>query len=321
MLNDEMETEIYYTWMQVTDANEDLLPIPGTEIDQAKLVLELQKENRELRMHLACKQQKLVKLKAQSLAAYSSPTPPSASSFLSTPPTSVQPNEKRRAGRSFLTATYLTPENMNKGEEMAITIRKLYQKVKALESEIERMKKDHSLQIKHKDDIIRELSQKSGRKVAAPGEVGKRVVTRSSIRPKNENTGELKSPSYRFRSPLPMAKKRSFWDITAANSPSVAALNERKTRSHVISEPTANPSMLLQVCCFFSPNHYKAQTSLQTIVLHVRQVLDTNISGVCLRHSSNTPLTMSKNIYIYFRLRCISVTTWTRVKRMGRYLL
>ncbi|KAK2367953.1 kinesin protein KIN-8A [Trifolium repens] len=231
---------------KATDANEDLLPIPGTEIDQAKLVLELQKENRELRMHLACKQQKLVKLKAQSLAAYSSPTPPSASSFLSTPPTSVQPNEKRRAGRSFLTATYLTPENMNKGEEMAITVRKLYQKVKALESEIERMKKDHSLQIKHKDDIISELSQKSGRKVAAPGEVGKRVVTRSSIRPKNENTGELKSPSYRFRSPLPMAKKRSFWDITAANSPSVAALNERKTRSHVISEPTANPSMLLQ---------------------------------------------------------------------------
>jgi hypothetical protein len=171
--------------------------------------------------------------------------------------------------------------------------------VKALESEIERMKKDHSLQIKHKDDIIRELSQKSGRKVAAPGEVGKRVVTRSSIRPKNENTGELKSPSYRFRSPLPMAKKRSFWDITAANSPSVAALNERKTRSHVISESTANPSMLLQVCCFFSPNHYKSQTSLQTIVLHVRQVLGTNISGVCLRHSSNTPLTMSKNIYIY----------------------
>ncbi|GAU45914.1 hypothetical protein TSUD_280550 [Trifolium subterraneum] len=231
---------------KATDA-EDLLPIPGTEIDQAKLVLELQKENRELRMHLACKQQKIVKLQAQSLAAYSSPTPPSASSFLSTPPTSVQPNEKRRAGRSLLTATYLTPENMNKGEEIAITVRTLYQKVKALESEIERMKKDHSLQIKQKDDVIRELSQKGGRKVVAPGEVGKRVVTRSSIRPKNENTGELKSPSHRFRSPLPMAKKRSFWDITAANSPSVAALNGRKTRSHVISEPTANPSMLLQV--------------------------------------------------------------------------
>ncbi|CAJ2642065.1 unnamed protein product [Trifolium pratense] len=231
---------------KATDANEDLLPISGTEIDQAKLVLELQKENRELRMHLAFKQQKLMKLQAQSLAAYSSPTPPSASSFLSTPPTSVQPNEKRRAGRSLLTAAYLTPANMNKGEAIAITVRTLYQKVKSLESEIERMKKDHSLQIKQKDDVIRELSQKSGRKVAAAGEVGKRVVTRSSIRPKNENTGELKSPSHRFRSPLPMAKKRSFWDITAANSPSVATLNGRKTRSHVISEPTANPSMLLQ---------------------------------------------------------------------------
>lgn len=250
MLNS--ETEICCSLMQASDANEDLLPVPETEIDQVKLVLELQKENRELRMQLARKQQQLLKLQAQSLAAYSSPTPPSGSSFLSTPPTSVQPNEKRRTRPSFLTATYLTPETKNKGDEITFTVRTLYQKVKTLESEIEKMKKDHSLQIKQKDNIIRDLSQKSGKKVAAAGEVGNRVVTRSSIRPKDENIGELKSPSHRFQSPLPKVKKRSFWDITAANSPSVAALNGRKTRSHVISEPTAHPSMLLQVRCFFS---------------------------------------------------------------------
>ena len=69
---------------------------------------------------------------------------------------------------------------------------------------------------------------------------------------KDPNIGELKSPSHRFRSPVSTAKKRSFWDITAANSPSVTTLNGRKTRSHVISELTGHPSMLLQVEWFFT---------------------------------------------------------------------
>ena len=236
-------------WIQVSDANEDPLPVPETETDQAKLVLELQKENRELRMQLARQQQKLLTLQAQSLAAHSSPTPPSATA-LSTPPTSVQPIEKRRTRSSFLAGTCFTPEsNKKKGAELAV--RTLNRTVKALEAEIERMKKDHSLQLKQKDDLILELSQKGGNQVAAAAveEVGKRVVTRASLRPKEPNNGELKSPSHRFRSPAPTAKKRSFWDITTTNSPSVATLNGRKTRSHVIPEPTTAPppSMLLQV--------------------------------------------------------------------------
>ena len=114
---------------------------------------------------------------------------------------------------------------------------------------MEKMKKDHSLQLKQKDDLIRELSQKGGKQaVVAEGDISKRVVTRASLRPKKDpNIGELKSPSHRFRSPVSTAKKRSFWDITAANSPSVTTLNGRKTRSHVISELTGHPSMLLQV--------------------------------------------------------------------------
>lgn len=250
--------------MQAPDANEDLLPVPKTETDQAKLILELQNENRQLRIQLARQKQMLLKLKAQSLAAYSSPTPPSASSFLSTPPTSIQPNGKQRTRPS---ATYLTPKTENKGEEIAFTVGTLYQKVKALESEIVRMKKDHSLMIKQKDDVIRELSQKSEKKVTAAEELGNRVVTRSSIRPKVENTGELKSPSHRFHSPLQMAKKRSFWDITAANSPSVTALNGRKTRSHITSEPTAHPSMLLKVWCFFFLNYENIITSFNYCVM------------------------------------------------------
>nr|GMD40868.1 kinesin-like protein KIF18B isoform X2 [Ipomoea batatas] len=40
--------------------------------------------------------------------------------------------------------------------------------------------------------------------------------------------------------------KRSFWDITRANSPSLVTLNGRKTRSHVNSKRTTAPSKLLQ---------------------------------------------------------------------------
>ncbi|KAK4257308.1 hypothetical protein QN277_006911 [Acacia crassicarpa] len=219
------------------DATEDVVPVVETETDQAKLVLELQKENRELRMQLAKLQQKQMILQAQSLAANTSPTPPSATSSLFTPPTSAQPNQKRRPRTtSLFSATWCTPESKKKADEVAAG-KALERTVKTLEAEIERMKKEHSLQLKQKDDLIRELSQKVE---------GKRMVTRSSLRPKETNTGELKSPGHRFKSPAPPAKKRSFWDITTANSPSVTTLNGRKTRSHVVTEPIAPPSMLLQ---------------------------------------------------------------------------
>lgn len=245
MLN--LNNVICYVWTQVTDANEDQLPEPEIESDQTKLVLELQKENRELRIQLTQHQQKMLTLEAQSLASHSSPTLPSAER-LSTP-TSAQPVEKRRSRSSFLAGTCFTPETKKKGAELAI--KTLQRTVKTLEAEIERMKKDHKLQLKQKDDIIRELSQNGVRQTLTAGETGKGVVTRASLRPKEQNNSEIKSPSQRFRSPAPTAKKRTFWDITTNNSPSVTTLNGRKTRSHVLAEPTAPPpSMLLQVLSY-----------------------------------------------------------------------
>ncbi|KAJ7956561.1 Kinesin-like protein [Quillaja saponaria] len=225
------------------ETNENLLPTPATETDQAKLLLELQKENRELRVQLAHQQQKLLTLQAQSLAANSSPTPPSATSLL-TPPTCAQPHEKRKPRPSFLAGNCFTPESKKKtaGE----SVKTLQRTVKTLEAEIEKMKKDHILQLKRKDDLIHVLSRKSKKPLGVEEERAKRVVTRASQLPKEPTTGDLKSPSSRFRSPAPTAKKRSIWDITTANSPSIATLNGRKTRSHVISEPPAAPSMLLQ---------------------------------------------------------------------------
>lgn len=115
---------------------------------------------------------------------------------------------------------------------------------------MEKMKREHELKMKQKDDLIRALSQKKAVKEEAADVAPARrevVGKTTTCRPKQGNSADPKiaSPSHRFRSPP--AKKRSFWDITAANSPSVATLSGRKTRSHAISEASAPPSMLLQV--------------------------------------------------------------------------
>lgn len=234
--------------LQACDANEEILQVPESEPDQAKLLLELQKENRELRVQLAKQQQKLLAAQAQSLAANSSPAPSTGSSLLTPPRPSCKANEKQKNRPSFLAGNCFTPESKRKkGDEE--TVKDLKQTVKALEAEIERIKKDHALQIKQKDAFIRDLSRKGVKQaeVLVGGQGAKRTVTRASLRPKEAIEGELKSPSHRFQSPAPTAKKRSFWDITTANSPSVTTLNGRKTRSHVASEGSAAPSMLLQV--------------------------------------------------------------------------
>ncbi|XP_058088069.1 kinesin-like protein KIN-8A isoform X2 [Magnolia sinica] len=231
--------------------NEEPMLVPESETGQAKLLLELQKENHDLRMQLARHQQKLLAMQAQSLAVNSSPTPQSVTSLLS-PPCSTQPNEKRRPKSSLLSGNcFNTPESKKKCAEE--TIKELRQTVKGLEIEMERMKIDHALQIKQKDAFIRELSRNNPKPLQ---EAVARVVTRASLRPKEHTErmrakggksaveGELKSPSYRFQSPAPTAKKRSFWDITTANSPSVTNLNCRKTRNHVATDQA--PSMLLQ---------------------------------------------------------------------------
>ncbi|KAM0021820.1 hypothetical protein Hdeb2414_s0024g00655161 [Helianthus debilis subsp. tardiflorus] len=101
-----------------------------------------------------------------------------------------------------------------------------------LEAAMEKMKEDHGLQMKHKDDLIREISQKGG----------KRVVTKGNLRPKETETARVRGLCRRLSE---RKKKRSFWVLTTANSPSVVTLNGRKTRNHVVKELAAAPSMLL----------------------------------------------------------------------------
>ncbi|KAF8081326.1 hypothetical protein N665_0891s0003 [Sinapis alba] len=232
------------------EVNEEVVQVSeqvgGT--DQGKLVFELQEENRELRVKLAEQQQKLLTLEAETLAAANnnniSPTPPSISSLM-TPPSALTAQQKKKPRHSLLSGTCFTPES-SKRRKAEDAVKELQLTVKALKIEMERMKREHVVQMKkQKEELMKDLCSKKSEKTPERGkETTRRIVTRGSLRPKEKVKELIKSPSHRFASPAAAAKKRSFWDITVANSPS---LDRRKTRSHVL--PPVNqeaPSMLLQ---------------------------------------------------------------------------
>ena len=199
-----------------------------------------------MREQLVKQQQKLLTAQAQSLASNTSPQQsPVPSSHVSTPCST-----QRKVKRSILAGNcFNTPDSKRPAADYA-KVGELQRKVKTLEAEIEKMKKQHILQLKQKDEFIRDLINRKASNYCEEATGDRRVVTRASLRKAQRDAsaaGELKSPSHRFTSPAPTAKKRTFWDI-GGNSPSVLAANGRKTRSHVATEtPKKGPSMLHQV--------------------------------------------------------------------------
>ncbi|XP_051224842.1 kinesin-like protein KIN-8A [Lolium perenne] len=228
----------------VTAGNEDIFKASDSDTEQAKLVLELQKENSELRQQVVKQQQKLLTVQAQSLAPNTTPQQSAAPSPHVSTPCSTQ----RKAKRSILDGSCFSTPNAKRPADNA-QVRDLQRKVKTLEAEIEKMKKEHYLQLKQKDEFIRGLINRKNPNDPEAATAERRVITRASIRKAHKDAaaaGELKSPSHRFTSPTPTAKKRTFWDF-GGDSPSVLAVNGRKTRSHVAAEtPPRAPSMLLQ---------------------------------------------------------------------------
>ncbi|KAM0849971.1 hypothetical protein ACQ4PT_053379 [Festuca glaucescens] len=228
----------------VTAGNEDIFKASDSDTEPAKLVLELQKENSELRQQVVKQQQKLLTVQAQSLTPNTTPQQSAAPSPHVSTPCSTQ----RKAKRSILDGSCFSTPNAKRPADNA-QVRDLQRKVKTLEAEIEKMKKEHYLQLKQKDEFIRGLINRKNPNDPEAATAERRVITRASIRKAHKDAaaaGELKSPSHRFTSPTPTAKKRTFWDF-GGDSPSVLAVNVRKTRSHVAAEtPPRAPSMLLQ---------------------------------------------------------------------------
>ncbi|XP_020673715.2 kinesin-like protein KIN-8A isoform X2 [Dendrobium catenatum] len=218
---------------KASSVDEEAVQLPEFETEQTKLLLELQKQNSELRQQAVRLQEKLFISQAHALVSNSPQQPPPTSSPLSSTPHSTNRKHKRSilgAGNCFS-----TPDSMKTRTANERITQDLQKRVIELETEIERLKKEHVVQLKQKDDFIRGLIAKQGE-----GKCKSRVGKRASLLKE-----DLKSPSHRFTSPQPIAKKRSFWDISAANSPSVIAANGRKTRSHVAPQSPSAPSMLL----------------------------------------------------------------------------
>lgn len=209
------------------------MQVPESGDQQAKLLLELQKENRELRMELAKQKQQVLAIQAQALAAASA-SPATASSLLTPAPSSAKRSEKSKPRPSF---NCFSPESRKKtGNDTAI--KDLARTIKAHDAEIERLKKDHTMQMKLKNDFIHELS----RKVIELGGGVNGVLTRARCRPSEPPQKRYIS---QILSPAPTAKKRRFWDITTANSPSIDRLTGRKTRTQLATGPAAAAKSLL----------------------------------------------------------------------------
>jgi kinesin family member 18/19 len=128
--------------------NEEVLDQPDSE---SMLVLELQKENRVLREQLAKQQHKLLTAKAQLLTSKTSPQrSPAPPSHVSTPGST-----QRKTRRSILAGgggNYFSTLDSKRHAADNAQVRELQRKVSTLEPEIKKMKKEHLLQLKRKDD-------------------------------------------------------------------------------------------------------------------------------------------------------------------------
>ncbi|XP_020593274.1 kinesin-like protein KIN-8A isoform X2 [Phalaenopsis equestris] len=218
-------------------ASEEAVQISESETENAKLMLELQKENIELREQTVLLQQKIMTAQAQALASNSPQQQPPAPCPLPCTPSA----KHRRHKLSILGGAncFSTPDSTKRKTAAEKITQELQRRVEELETEIERLKSEHIVQLKQKDDLIRELILKEGAKEGGD-KVKSSVGKRGSMVKK-----DLKSPSHGSTSPQTNAKKRSFWATSAANSPSVVAANGRKTRSHVAPQSPPVPSMIL----------------------------------------------------------------------------
>ncbi|MCO5592865.1 hypothetical protein L7F22_046869 [Adiantum nelumboides] len=161
------------------DANEEV-QVPESESDQAKLLLEVQKENQQLRMQLARLQQKLLSVESSAImVARHSPAPaaPMPTPIYRTPvsESKVTRHDECRAVEDVLRkkVSMLEKEKETASREMAAREAKLAAFIASLQ-------RDHCVQIRHKDDFIRTLCSLKQRMYATEGEMLESVVPPSA---------------------------------------------------------------------------------------------------------------------------------------------
>lgn len=158
--------------------------VPESQIDQAKLLLEVQKENQQLRMQLACLQQKLLANQSQALTCSSSPSCPSPLPPSPLSPSNITQMSDKHQPMNLQCYTIEPPPRHelltnDHGKTVEETIWELRRTIEDLQEESERVKAqslmkekqlanslvalslEHSVQLKHKDDFIRKLCQQT----------------------------------------------------------------------------------------------------------------------------------------------------------------
>ncbi|KAJ7283123.1 hypothetical protein O6H91_Y346200 [Diphasiastrum complanatum] len=162
-------------------SNEDL-QIPESQEDQTKLLLQMQKENQQLRFQLANLQQKYLAVQSASISATPNGLdphlnePPSPAQFLSPTPSArlsaINSSNSKRRRRC-------TQDGSANGDTAADKmIKELKRRIQVMEMEAERVQRqtakreenynasivtlhqEHNVQLKHKDDFIRKLCER-----------------------------------------------------------------------------------------------------------------------------------------------------------------
>ncbi|KAH7288003.1 hypothetical protein KP509_31G006700 [Ceratopteris richardii] len=140
---------------KASDVSEEV-PVPESESDQAKLLLEVQKENQQLRMQLARLQQKLLSTESSAImVARHSPAPAVISTPVCRTPVSEAKVNRHEECREIEEALRKKISVLEKEKED--TCREMAEREDELAGFIASLRRDHCLQIRHKDEFTRKL--------------------------------------------------------------------------------------------------------------------------------------------------------------------
>jgi len=133
--------------VQACIANEEF-DVPESQVDQAKLLLEVQKENQQLRMQIGRLQQKVFSVKSQALTSSPSPIPPSPL----TPSNIIPMSDRHRPKNLQCYNIEPTPRDEflinHHGNTVKETIRELRRNIQGLQEESKHVKAESSMKEK-----------------------------------------------------------------------------------------------------------------------------------------------------------------------------
>lgn len=177
------------------DAVEEI-QLPESDSEQAKLLLQVQKENQQLRMQLALLQQKLLSVESSAIMVARqspAPTPQQPTTVCRTPVSEVKANrhEECRAVEEVLRKKVQSLEKERENTRRESTVREA-----KLAASIASLQRDHSVQLRHKDDFIRTLCSLTQKKKEAAEMLVEEEAMPNHVRAKKGGMADLGATSF-----------------------------------------------------------------------------------------------------------------------------